>query len=80
MDTPTRSELIAASHSVEEIRRYVTADSLAYLSEAGMYAGLQAPGSDFCAACFTGRYPLALGSRPKGSQLSLFGELFGERQ
>ena len=80
VDTPTRRELIAASHSVEEIRRYVTADSLAYLSEAGMYAGLQANGNGFCDACFTGRYPLALGSRPKGSQLSLFGELFGERQ
>ncbi len=80
VDTPTRRELIASSHSVEEIRRYVTADSLAYLSEEGMYAGLQAPGSDFCAACFTGRYPLALGSRPKGSQLPLFGELLEERR
>ena len=74
VDTPTRRELIAASHSVEEISRYVTADSLAYLSEEGMYAGLQANGNGFCDACFTGRYPLPLGSRPKGSQLSLFGE------
>ena len=74
VDTPTRRELIASSHSVEEISRYVTADSLAYLSEEGMYAGLQVNGNGFCDACFTGRYPLALGSRPKGSQLSLFGE------
>ena len=74
VDTPTRRELIASSHSVEEISRYVTADSLAYLSEAGMYAGLRVNGNGFCDACFTGRYPLALGSRPKGSQLSLFGE------
>ena len=74
VDTPTRRELIAASHSVEEIARYVTADSLAYLSEAGMYAGLHAQGNGFCDACFTGRYPLALGNRPKGSQLALFEE------
>jgi len=74
VDTPTRRELIAATHSVEEICRYVTADSLAYLSEAGMYAGLNGQGNGYCDACFTGRYPLALGSRPKGSQLPLFGE------
>ncbi len=74
VDTPTRRELIAATHSVEEICRYVTADSLAYLSEAGMYAGFNAQGNGYCDACFTGRYPLALGSRPKGSQLPLFGE------
>ena len=74
VDTPTRRELIAATHSVEEICRYVTADSLAYLSQAGMYAGLNGQGNGYCDACFTGRYPLALGSRPKGSQLPLFGE------
>jgi len=74
VDTPTRRELIGATHSVEEICRYVTADSLAYLSEAGMYAGLNGQGNGYCDACFTGRYPLALGNRPKGSQLPLFGE------
>ncbi|MCS6926111.1 MAG: amidophosphoribosyltransferase, partial [Candidatus Binatia bacterium] len=55
VDTPTRRELIAASHSVEEICRYVTADSLAYLSEAGMYAALGEVRGGFCDACFTGR-------------------------
>lgn len=74
VDTPTRTELIAASHSVEEIRRYVTADTLAYLSEEGMYSGLRAEKRQFCDACFTNRYPLPLGDRPKGSQLALFGE------
>jgi amidophosphoribosyltransferase len=75
VDTPTRRELIAASHSTEEIRRYVTADSLAYLSEAGMYAALFSESGGFCDACFTGRYPVLLGERPRGSQLSLFSEL-----
>jgi len=75
VDTPTRRELVASSHSVEEICQYVTADSLAYLSEQGMYAALQEPAGGFCDACFTGRYPVPLGERPKGSQLSLFGEI-----
>lgn len=75
VDTPTRRELIAASHSVEEIRRYMTADSLAYLSEAGMYAALREEQGGFCDACFTGRYPILMGERPRGSQLSLFREL-----
>jgi amidophosphoribosyltransferase len=62
IDTPTRSELVAASHSVEEINRYVTSDSLAYVSHEGM---MQAVGSEtgkgYCSACFTGNYPVALG-------------------
>jgi amidophosphoribosyltransferase len=74
VDTPTRRELIASSHSIEEIRRYVTADSLAYLSEAGMYAALKEKLGGFCDACFTGRYPVSPGVRPEGSQLPLFGE------
>lgn len=75
VDTPTRRELIASAHSVEEIRGFVTADSLAYLSEAGMYAALKDEGSRFCDACFTNRYPVPLGERPRGSQLPLFGEI-----
>lgn len=54
IDTPTRRELIASSHSIEEIARYVTADSLAYLSLEGMVE--RAGGSGFCHACFSGEY------------------------
>lgn len=66
IDTPTRSELVAASHTVEEIGRYVTCDSLAYLSHEGMMAAVgaeptQADTKGFCSACFTGHYPVALG-------------------
>ena len=56
IDTPTRQELIASSHSVEEIARYITADSLGYLSTGGMYAALGEDRSRFCDACFTGEY------------------------
>jgi amidophosphoribosyltransferase len=64
IDTPHRSELVAASHTVEEIGRYVTCDSIAYLSHDGMMAavGTDASGSGYCSACFTGKYPVALGS------------------
>jgi amidophosphoribosyltransferase len=61
IDTPTRSELVAASHTIEEINRYVTSDSLAYLSHEGMMAAVASDGSGYCSACFTGKYPVALG-------------------
>lgn len=56
IDTPTREELIAATHSIEEIRRFLGVDTLGYLSLEGM---LRAAGSQsgFCHACFSGRYP-----------------------
>ncbi len=59
IDTPNRSELVAASHTVEEIGRYVTSDTLQYLSHAGMIASVGNEG--YCSACFTGEYPVALG-------------------
>ena len=63
INTPTRSELVAASHTVEEIARYVTCDSLAYLSHEGMMTAVGSPGgAGFCSACFTGNYPVALGT------------------
>jgi amidophosphoribosyltransferase len=62
IDTPTRSELVAASHSVDEINRYVTSDTLSYLSHEGMmHAVGSETGEGFCSACFTGNYPVALG-------------------
>src|SRR5439155_1615141 len=71
IDTPTRKELIGSSHSPEEIRRYLGADSLGYLSLDGM---LKATGSDpgqFCHACFTGNYRVGIEPEPT-PQLSLF--------
>lgn len=73
VDTPTREELIASSHTAEEIRDFITADSLGYLSEDGMYAFLnQKERSDFCAACFTGHYPVPPEDDGLGVQLRLF--------
>lgn len=57
IDTPTRQELIASSHDVEEIKKYVTADSLAYLSIEGLRRIVPDSG-DFCAACFDNDYPI----------------------
>jgi amidophosphoribosyltransferase len=72
IDTPLKSELIASSHTVEEISRFVEADSLAYLSHEGLLkAAGDAPGRRHCSACFTGRYPVAV-TLPDESQLRLF--------
>ena len=56
IDTPTREELIASTHSTEEIQQFLGVDSLGYLSLEGM---LRAAGSTsgYCHACFSGHYP-----------------------
>ncbi len=59
IDTPTREELIASSHGVSDIQQYLGADSLAYLSLAGLYTFAGGRRAGFCDACFTGRYPIA---------------------
>ncbi len=72
IDTPTRAELIASSHSVEEIREHIGADSLAYLSLEGLQAAVNDPeGRRHCTACFSGRYPVAVSSMEQ-DQLALF--------
>jgi amidophosphoribosyltransferase len=72
IDTPTRTELIASSHSVEEIRKFVGADSLAYLSRDGMYAFLNGQTQGFCDACFSGNYPIHFDDEGHTRQLHLF--------
>ncbi|MBO0858494.1 MAG: amidophosphoribosyltransferase [Chloracidobacterium sp.] len=58
VDTPTKEELIAAQNSIEEIRRYLDADSLGYLSIKGLLEAVGDPGDDrYCTACYTGNYP-----------------------
>lgn len=56
IDTPTREELIGATHSIDAIRQYLGVDTLGYLSLDGMLAAAGAR-SQFCHACFSGRYP-----------------------
>jgi amidophosphoribosyltransferase len=58
VDTPRKSELIAANNSVEEIRQFIEADSLAYLSLDGLRAACDGgEGNKYCVACYTGEYP-----------------------
>jgi amidophosphoribosyltransferase len=60
IDTPTRRELIAANASVEEIRQFIGADSLGYLSAEGMLDAFGRPQQATCTACFTGIYPVEI--------------------
>jgi amidophosphoribosyltransferase len=61
VDTPTKRELIAANSSVEQIRRFVEADTLGYLSLAGLREAVgDAERCEYCYACYTGDYPTAL--------------------
>jgi amidophosphoribosyltransferase len=57
IDTPTKSELIASSHTIEEIRRHLGVDTLGYLSLDGMLRAAGGDSSGFCHACFSGQYP-----------------------
>jgi amidophosphoribosyltransferase len=57
IDMPTRRELIASSNTVEQIRKYLGANSLGYLSIEGMLSMNSLPDEDFCVACFSGKYP-----------------------
>ncbi len=58
IDTQIETELIAATHSLDEIRDFIGADSLGYLSIAGVLAALDLPYDRFCFACFDGNYPV----------------------
>jgi amidophosphoribosyltransferase len=57
IDTQVETELIAATHSEEQIREFIGADTLGYLSIRGVLAALELPYERFCFACFDGRYP-----------------------
>lgn len=72
VDTPTTEELVAAQLPVEEICRFLTADSLGYLSEEGLYAFLRGEPREFCDACFTRRYPVPVTDWGRKNQLWLF--------
>src|SRR4030043_897312 len=58
IDTPTRHELIASTHLLEEIRKYVTADSLSYLSIEGLKK-IVPDAHNYCTACFDCNYPIS---------------------
>jgi amidophosphoribosyltransferase len=58
IDFPDRTKLMAANHSLEEIRKYLNADSLHYLSQEGLIKATGLPASSFCMACYDGNYPV----------------------
>ena len=82
VDTPERSKLLAAVHNVEEMRAFIHADSLAFVSIDGMYKALGEANRDtahpqYCDACFTGDYPTRLTDQDEiapANQLSLLDE------
>ena len=59
VDTPSRAELIAATHTLDEIRKYVEADSLAYLSLEACGRRSAPQQNSYCTSCYTGVYPVA---------------------
>lgn len=59
VDTATRSELIASKHTIDEIRKYIRADSLGYVSIDGMLNSVKTP-ENFCTACFDGKYTVPM--------------------
>ena len=77
IDTPTKAELIAANKPLEEICRFIAADSLQHLSMDGMlravYNAPNPQNGDYCAACFSGKYPIPF-TDEELVQLGLFGQ------
>ena len=82
IDTPEQKSLLAATHTLEEMREYIGVTSLAFLSVDGVYRSVGLPGRDdarpqFTDHCFTGDYPTALtdlAGETKKQQLSLLAE------
>lgn len=76
IDFPTREELIASSHTIEEIRRFIGLDSLSYLSLEGLYKAMPLPKNRFCVSCFNGKYPIqpeqGIGKLSLENQLQFF--------
>lgn len=69
IDFPTKKELIAASHSIDEIKKFIGVDSLSYLSLDGMLGAMMLPKQNFCTACFTGKYPTKICKPPSKKSL-----------
>lgn len=84
VDTPTRDQLLAANHTIEEMAKLINVDSLAFISIDGLYravSGIQrdANAPQYCDACFSGNYPTALtdfeNAKGGGKQKDLFSEV-----
>jgi len=75
IDTPRRSELIGATHNLEEIRKQVQADTIHYISILGLLQAVHGTEKEYCTACFSGKYPLRFpGGEPLDGNLKLWKE------
>ena len=72
IDIPTRKELIAATHTIDEIRKYLRVDSIHYMTVDSMIEAVDRPQKKFCAACFDGNYPSELEEYSEDTQKYLF--------
>ena len=77
VDTPRKSELIAATHTLDEIRKYLDADSVSYLSLDGLTGAVPEGRSRYCTSCYTGVYPVAF-PRDEAAYLQLALKLNGD--
>jgi amidophosphoribosyltransferase len=66
VDTPQKSELIAATHTLEEIREFLEADTVAYLSLEGLLSAVGRDRGSYCSSCYTGVYPVQIPSDQAG--------------
>jgi amidophosphoribosyltransferase len=80
IDIPTHSELIAATHTIEEIKKYLRVDSISYMTVETLLEAVDRPGKKFCTACFDGNYPCSFenSTESEESQKYLFEEGNGE--
>ena len=69
IDFPSRKELIASNHTIEEMREFIGVDSLKFLSLDGMLSSMALPKEEFCTACFTGKYPTTICKPPSKKAL-----------
>jgi amidophosphoribosyltransferase len=71
IDTPRKSELIAATHTLEEIRDFLEADTIGYLSLAGLKTAVGHGHVSYCTSCYTGEYPVVGPPRDESTYLQL---------
>jgi amidophosphoribosyltransferase len=71
IDTDSQEQLIASWKTVDEVREFIGADSLAYLSVDDMVASAGRSAEDYCMACFTGEYPIEIPEPVKRGKLAL---------
>jgi amidophosphoribosyltransferase len=70
VDTPSKSDLIAATHTIDQIRDFLEADSVAYLSLEGLLSAVQTDRTKYCSSCYTGCYPVPI-PRDEATHLQL---------